>query len=248
MDKVTEALLAALKLALAEAGEQRLFKSGKLVGLFPGRGGVHAEAAARALRDGLLEVARTEVKGKTSIEWVKLTPRGIDFLHDTEAPVVVLRELRSALQTTREGVPAWLALLRQDLLGLETRLTEDVRKYVQKLEALTQRVDEALRRLDAGPGVSDHVAAVVPWAADALGYLGRRQGSGAGEECPLPELFAALRDQHGALSLTGFHDGLRRLSDCRAVRLLPFTAAPEQIPQPEYALLDGAAMLYYAAL
>lgn len=247
MDKVTDALLAALKQALADSGEQRLFKSGKLAGLLPGRGGVHAEAAARALRDGLLEITRTETKGKTTVEWVKLTPRGIDFLHDTESPVKVLRELRTALQTTREGVPAWLAQLRQDLLAFESHLAEDIRRYGQKLEALSQRVDEALRRLDAGPGVSDGVAALVPWATEALGYLDRRENSGAGKECPLPELFAALRDRHGELSLRGFHDGLRRLADCRALRLLAFTAAPEQIPQPEYALLDGAEMLYYAA-
>ena len=44
-DKVTEALVEGLKQALAEPGEQRLFKSGKLTGLFPGRTGANAEAA-----------------------------------------------------------------------------------------------------------------------------------------------------------------------------------------------------------
>jgi hypothetical protein len=247
MDKVTEAILAALKQALAEPGEQRLFKSGKLSGLFPGRSGVNAEAATRALQDGLLEMVRTETKGKTTIEWVRLTPRGIDFLHDTESPVVVLRELRGALQTARDGVPGWLEQLHQELLGFETRLTEDVRKYLGKLEALAGRVDQALRRLGAGPGVSETLAAVVPWATDALGYLDRRQNSGAGGDCTLPELFAAVRERHGDLTLIAFHDGLRRLADGKALRLLPFVAPPEQLPEPEYALLDGTAVVYYAA-
>src|SRR5262245_33508924 len=51
MDKVSEILLAALKQAMVEPGEQRLFKSGKLAGLFAGRTGVNAEAAEKALRD-----------------------------------------------------------------------------------------------------------------------------------------------------------------------------------------------------
>ena len=89
MEKVTETLVDALKLALAEPGEQRLFKSGKLAGLFAGRAGVNAEAAARALRDGLLEVVRTEAKGKTTLEWVRITPRALEFLHQHESPVQV---------------------------------------------------------------------------------------------------------------------------------------------------------------
>src|SRR5439155_25136611 len=79
MDKVMETLLEALKQALAEGGEQRLYRSGKLPGLFAGRGGLNAEAAARAVRDGLLEVVRTESRGKVTTEWARLTPRGVAF-------------------------------------------------------------------------------------------------------------------------------------------------------------------------
>ena len=43
-DKVTDALIDALKLALAGPTEQRLFKSGKLEGLFSGRTGINADA------------------------------------------------------------------------------------------------------------------------------------------------------------------------------------------------------------
>ena len=62
-----------LKQCLADPAEQRLFKSGKLDGLFASRTGTNAEAASRALADGLLEVVRTETKGKTTTEWVRLT-------------------------------------------------------------------------------------------------------------------------------------------------------------------------------
>jgi len=101
MDKVKEALVQALKQSLAEAGEQPLFKSGKLDGLFTSRSGVNAEAAARAVRDGLLEITRTESRGKSTIEWVRLTPRGMEFLHDHESPVQALKDLQAILQVNR---------------------------------------------------------------------------------------------------------------------------------------------------
>ena len=33
---------------------------------------------------------------KTTIEWVRITPKGVNWLHDQETPVQVLRELRQA--------------------------------------------------------------------------------------------------------------------------------------------------------
>src|SRR5579885_435987 len=106
-DRFTETLLDALKLALADGGEHRLYRSGKLDGLFPGRTGTNGEAAAFALREGLLEPVRTETKGRTVIEWVRLTPRGVDYLHERESPLRALEELREALRTAEAGVPAW---------------------------------------------------------------------------------------------------------------------------------------------
>jgi hypothetical protein len=247
-DKVLETLLDALKQALTEPSEQRLYKSGKLAGLFAGRSGVSAEAAAWALQDGLLEVVRTEIKGKTVIEWVRLTPRAVEFLHEQESPVHALKDLHAILQITRLGIPLWLADMRRELQTLGTRLTEEAQRWTHRLETLSQQVEEALRRLDtAQPEVSDGAAADAPWAQDALAYLDRRKGSGAAGECPLPELFAALHERYADLSVTGFHDRLRRLQDRRALRLLPFTGPPHEIPEPEYALLDGVNLLYYAA-
>ena len=105
-----------------------------------------------------------------------------------------------------------------------------------------------MNRLEsAAPHLPDSLAALVPWAVDALGYLDRRRSSGATGDCPLPELFAALAEKHSNLSITAFHDGLRRLQEHRVLRLLPFTAPPGELPQPEYALLNGENVVYYAA-
>lgn len=247
-DKEEFALIQALKQALAESGEQRLYRSGKLPGLFPTKTGTNAAAAARAVGEGLLEVVRTDEKGKLTVEWARLTPAGVSFLHAHESPRAVLEELHAALQTTKDGVPVWLDGMRQEMQGLSDRLAVEMDKLLHRLDALSQRVEEALRRADADvPALEDGVARAVPWAADVIGHLDRRRQSGQAGDCPLPELFAALRQRRPNVTLAEFHDGLRRLDDLRAISLRPFAGKPEELSEPEYALLDGAAMLYYAS-
>ncbi len=247
MDKVTEALVEALRAALSEPGEQRLYRSGKLPGLFAGRTGAAGQAAARALGDGFLEVARTETKGKVVTDWVRLTPRGVEFLHEHESPTRALQEVRDALRVNHEAIPVWLAEMRAGLRALDDRLAADAGKWLHRLEALARRVEEALARLEAAtPLLPPDLTEAHPWAADALSYLDRRRAGGAANGCPLPELFDALRPRHPELSVAGFHDGLRRLHERRSLRLQA-AADPADLPQPEYALLDGGAVLYYAA-
>jgi len=207
-DKEESALIEALKRALAEPGEQRLYRSGKLPGLFANRTGANATAAERAVADGLLEIVRTEDKGKQPVEWVRPTPAGVSFLHAHEAPRAVLEELQAALQTTKAGVPIWLEGIQQEIEALNGRLAGEMEKLV-------------------------------------LYYLDRRRQSGAAGDCPLPELFAALRQHRPDITLPEFHDGLRRLDDLRAIALRPFTGKPEELAEPEYALPDGGTVLYY---
>jgi hypothetical protein len=251
--KVEQSLIEALRQALAEPGEQRLYRSGKLSGLFPSRHGVHATAAAQALSEGLLEIVRTETKGKTLLEWVRLTPRGVEFLHQRESPLFALQELRSTLQLNQQAIPLWLTEIRGSLQAMDERLAADARKWLDRLDALSRRVEETLRRLEqSAPLLPPEIAQTHPWTIDALNYLDRRRlaaapaRNGEASACPLPELFAALIRQHSGLSLTEFHEGLRRLHDRRLVHLQP-AARLDDLPQPEYALLEGAAVLYYVS-
>jgi hypothetical protein len=234
LDRTTEILLDALKRTLAEPGEQRLYRSGKL------------EAAALAIREGLLEIVRTENRGKTPFEWVRLTPRGVDFIHAHESPVRALRDLRADLRCSQEAIPFWLQQMRSTLQSLDARLTDEAQKWTGRLDSLTRQVDETLRRLEASaPLLPADVVQAHPWAIDALNYLDRRRNGGAIRACPLPELFTALVGQHSSLALSAFHDGLRRLNDCQALQLEP---APSHVDlaQPEFALLDDGVVLYAA--
>ena len=118
--------------------------------------------------------------------------------------------------------------------------------WTHRLEVLSQRVEEALRRADAVvPPLPDGTANTVPWGLDALAYIDKRRAGGTLSPCPLPELFKALREGHADLPVKDFHDGLRRLHDRGALRLLPFTGPFNEMLEPEYALPDGPAMYYY---
>jgi hypothetical protein len=237
----TEHLLEALKTAIAMPGEHRLFRSGKLAGLFHSRAGTSAEAALLAVQEGLLEVSRTESRGKIVTEWVRATPRAVRFVHEHDSPKSVLRELKELLEVTRAGVPGWMAEAKQELAALATHFEVRGAAVLERLDAITSRVESALRRADLYfPTLAAPVGEVVPWAVDALEYLDQRSVTGATGDCPLPELFHALRAKHPDLALPAFHDGLRRLNDVRAVRLSP----TDEMSEPEYALVIDDKLMY----
>lgn len=236
-------LLAALKAALAAPGEHRLFRAGKLPGLFPSRAGESADAALAALKDGLLETVRMEVRGKIVTEWVTATAKAAAFVHERDSPKAALLELRDVLTASRAGVPAWLEDARREVAELSARFESHAAAIVRRLEDLSDRIDAAIRRSElAAPAVADAVAGVVPWAADVLESLDRRRSNGLAAACPLPLLFAHTRERHPDLTLAAFHDGLRRLHDARVLRLAPSAAMPE----PEHAVLADGALMYLA--
>jgi hypothetical protein len=176
---------------------------------------------------------------------VRLTPAGVDFLHQHESPVHALEELRTTLRLNQEAVPLWLAQMRASLQALDERLAADAAGWQERLEGLARRVDETLRRIELQtPPLPEDLARTYPWAVDALNYLDRRKSGGAPGDCALPELFAAVCRAHAGLSIRTFHEGLRRLHERHALRLKP--AGAEVLAEPEFALLDGDAVLYWA--
>lgn len=246
-DRTQDNLLTALRLAMAEPGEQRLFKSGKLAGLFSGKTSLNTEVASHALREGYLEIVRTETKGKTPVEWVRVTPKGVDFVLSNESPVRALDELRNVLQANQEGLPTWVTQLRNTIQEIGRKLEQEVETIGRRLEILGKRVEEAIKRAQSlAPRVPEGAAQALPWSQDLLDYLERRQDGQLPESCPMPEAFARLRETHPDLAIKDYHSGLRRLHDRGVLRLLPFEG-PSELPEPEYALLDGARVLYFVA-
>jgi hypothetical protein len=243
LEKRDAALLAGLRAALA-GDEHRLYRSGKLDGLFGSKTGPVGEAAGLAIREGLLEYSRTETRGRFEIEWVRLTAKGVEYLYEHDSPRAVLGEMRDMLAAARSGIPMWQDEMLKSLERLASDITGEMARYLGKLDALSKRVEEALRRAEATPEFNAALQTVVPWGPDALAYLDRRKAGGAPGECALPELFGAVRGKHPSLTVRDFHDGLRRLADNRAVRLTAWVG-PGAIPQPEYALMADGRLTYH---
>ena len=240
-ERRSELLLDGLKTAIAASGEHRLFRFGRLAGLFPSRAGLSSEAAGMAVRMGLLETVRTETRGKLVVEWVQATAKAVTYVHEHDSPKSVLRELKDVLQATRDGVPQWMKDAKAEIADISYRFDARAAALLKRLDQVAERVDSALRRAETkAPGVAEPVGRVVPWAVDALEYLDRRAASGATGDCPLPELFHAVRLNLPELPLPAFHDGVKRLHDVRAVRLAP---SPMMV-EPEYAVVTEGRLMY----
>jgi len=243
-ERRSELLLDGLKAAIAAPGEHRLFRFGRLTGLFPSRAGLSAEAAGLALRMGLLESTRSETRGKLVVEWVQATVKAVAYVHEHDSPKSVLRELKGVLQTTRDGVPNWMEEAKAEIADISYRFDKRAAALLKRLDEVAARVDSALRRAEVkAPTVAEPVGRVVPWAVDALEYLDQRAAGGAAGECPLPELFRAVRLKIPDLPLPSFHDGVKRLHDVRAVRLSPTAGMVE----PEYAVVADGQLMYAVA-
>lgn len=128
-DRSIAAMVEGLRTALTDpAKEHRLFRSGKLRGLFGGRNGIPGDAAAEAMRLGYIDLVKTEQKGLARIEWVRLTDRGVEFLYEHDTPRAILTELHATLQSTRRGVPGWLTAVAEQLTALGERFTHEMQR------------------------------------------------------------------------------------------------------------------------
>jgi hypothetical protein len=209
-----------------------------LPGLFPPR----ADAARQAVSWGLLERIRTEAKGKQIHEWVRVTPAGVRAVHDQDSPTHLLHEFHELFRQAQGEVPQLILQARAEYRQAAERFEARADAILDRLDGLADRLDAALRRMDWQAPLASGLQILVPWGAEALVYLDQRRAAGGAAECPLNELFLALRQQgYATLELSEFHAGLQRLQASRALTLLTAEGA-----DVEYALLDGMEILTHA--
>ena len=78
-----------------------------------------------------------------------------------------------------------------------------------------------------------------------LAHLAGRTGA---TDCTLPELYRALADLCPAPSIGAFHDCLRTLHADGALALHSWTGPLYALPEPQFALLVGHGIAFYASL
>jgi hypothetical protein len=254
-DKSSSLIRDALSRAAVEPDGCALLASKSEPGLFPPTSGARS-AAERCKADGLLQVIRTENKGKSAREICTLTEKGRQYLVSASSPREVLGDFVRLLEGRQSDIEA-LTLsaerMRQSLDGMRTALADLLPRLLD--------VNQQARNGSSANGVHMNGSAVLlaphpptaTTATDALiaevkAKLAEWHASaGASVDCPLPELYRRL-ETAGHTSIGQFHDCLRQLHDDRMIYLHPWTGPLYALPEPAFALLVGHEIGYYASI
>jgi hypothetical protein len=250
-DRTSQLLLTALSRAAAEPAGLPLHPGRGVPGLFPSSA-AGRQAAQRATAESFLRPAAAPAAvpahsgtdaaparpARAPAEPFVLTDKGLSFLLAQTSPRPILEDFVRALEARHAQASSLLASARQMLAE------------VAALRTVAERVLERIR--DPGyrwPADADEPEAPKQeWESLLLHALARRQGAGSAEDCPLPELYRTVCAAAPALTVGGFHDALRRLSDDGRVYLHPWTGPLYELPEPAYALLVGHVVAYYASV
>jgi len=232
--QVSSLILTALQRAAAEPDGLALVAGRSAPGLFSASAAGKL-AAQRCKDDGLLQVVRTEPKGKTPLEICALTERGLKHLLDQISPRPVLEALLQAIDRCE-------AKLRD--------LVSGAAQQHQQLECLRSLAGKILQHLPKSE------ATMLAWQANGhrkaddiiLDCLRAWHGSRQLGDCPLPDLYGRAREASAKLTIGQYHDALRALHERQAVYLHPWTGPLYEMPEPAVALLTGHEIAYYASL
>ena len=235
----------ALSRAAAEPDGYALIAGKNDPGLFP-PGTLARAAADRCKAEGLLDVVRTEAKGKLSREICILTEKGRHYLTSQANPRDVLEDFVRVLEARQNDV--------------ET-LNAATREIARSLTSIHQAVAAVLPRVALPPtnGHSHHghtmngstarceprLSSADAVIADVKQHLAEWQAAGTSGDCPLPELYRQLPQ---TISIGRFHDALRQLHDDQMIYLHPWTGPLYALPEPALALLVGHEIAYYASV
>jgi hypothetical protein len=273
-DKPQQLVLAALSRAAADPAGTPLVGGKADPGLFPNTAAAKL-TARKALDDGLLHMIRTETKGKQTRELCAITEKGLRFLLEQVSPKQVLEDFVRVLEQREGQVSDLLAAamrMAESLDGLKTAVAlvlPQVRAERVPFRAgsvsdgcgedpsltLPAR-KEGNRSVHPMNGVATLEAPVVVAAPDTLDDLAGAilarlsdwaASAGAGQDCPLPELYRSLTCREVPPTIGAFHDCLRQLHADRRIYLHPWTGPLYALPEPTYALLAGHNVAYYAS-
>lgn len=235
-EKSQALILDALTRAAAEPGGLALWGSKRAAGLFTANA-AGKQAAEHSKSEGLIRVLRTEAKGKSTLEICGLTEKGLKLLLTQTNPRQVLEAFVSALEARRQQTTLLLESARASQEHLET-LKSSAEKALAAIQQPQQTVPYSNGR--NGKRGPDEAPAL-------LAHLKRRQEADTLDDCPLPELYRAVKILHPGLTVGQFHDVLRRLHEDRQIYLHPWTGPLYELPEPVCALLVGHEVAYYAS-
>lgn len=252
--------LDALGSLLADPAPRVLFGSKTVSGIFTSKTKATQDAARFCESAGWLERTETVVgKGRTAQNLYSFTPAGLAAALSKGDATELLKRVASNLagfDKAVSSIPERVTELMADVARLQTTLSS-MRLVVDKAAAELAPPD--LSTLQAIIGQSPTSAATHVQASrkptngeqietHLQDILRSWKGSGQRGDCPLPEIFQRLRDQHPSISVGEFHDVLRRLHQSRQVQLVHWALPLMEIPESDLALVAAHKVMYYASL
>jgi hypothetical protein len=229
---VESLVLAALKKALSSPEPLSLIASGRNPGLFP-RTRLGQQAAELCQQRGWLECVASRPAGKTVTALYTLTEAGLQWLLHKTDPATALEALQQRIVQGQQQWQTWGEML------------ERCREELDQLRQWVAGVIEELKT-SARQGWAAGNPAILK--ATAWPFLRRWQETHPQEDCPLPELFRQLRQQHPQLNVGQFQEALRQWYGQGQIVLHPWAGPIYEIPEPELAMLVGHAIAYYVSL
>ena len=210
----------------------------------------------------------TDAKGKTPRDLYGLTEKGWEFLLAAVSPKQVLEDFVRVLEARQGEVGELLDTARHmatSLQGLKdavarvlpgvsvARIKEPTpqpppcREGVNARLASLESSDATELRGSDSPSLQGGgwgVGLLTDLAPAIVAYLAEHTGA---TDCTLPELFRAAA-RTAALTIGEFHDCLRQLYADGTITLPAWTGPLYDMPEPQFALLIGHGIAYYASL
>lgn len=240
-DKLTQLVTDALSRAASEPAGLPLYAGKSEPGLFPNVAAAKP-AAQKCLADELLCVSGTEPKLRYA-----LSEKGWEHLLAAVNPKQVLEDFVRALETREGEVGELLTTARRmadSLHGLKAAVSR-VLPLVSAARVPAPEPRFALVGAGAAPdALPPRAAEPAALPAAIREYLAARRGP---TDCTLPELFRALPNTE-PLTLGAFHDCLREMCADGALALHHWTGPLYAMPEPQFALMIGHGVAYYASL
>ncbi len=256
-DKITHQIIDALTQLAAEPSGLPLYASKNEPGLFPNAASAKA-AAQKCLADDLVCVAGTDTHGKTPRELYTLSEKGWEYLLAAVNPKQVLEDFVRVLESRQGEVSELLNTARRmadNLQGLkaavarvlptvgQTKFTLPANR-VESLAVASANANTQSRHEHATPTAVLEATPATELAPAILAYLADHAQP---TDCTLPELFRAL-SLTDTFTIGEFHDCLRTLYAEGRVSLPAWTGPLYALPEPQFALLIGHGIAYYASL
>jgi hypothetical protein len=238
-------VLEALERALADPTPRKMHGTKAKPGIFLSASAAAKAAASQCLERGLVRQIGQQGAGTKVTSVFGITPAGVALVLERSPMPRLLAAMLDATDRTAQSV----AQCKQTL-DVVAQHASDLRLAFEQAATRIRPLDlaEVLRTVPAAEAAASNAPVRRTEGLDEylIAFVHASKARTPLQPVTLPDLFRHASAKVGSLSIGQFHDSMRRLAGQEQLRLLPYTQAMYQLAEPEYALILGREVMYYA--